>query len=266
MSEQQQATMTFGFPAFWQRANELYAGFFEAAKALEDPQYRMFKAAEAKAQQPVEKVVYFLTRVTAIGFSDVVILAANGCGVGAMKIGRGMFESSVVAEYLRRKPEAVEHYIDFGYVLQWRRYEWLRGFVPGVAGGMDAQTVKDLEANYNRVKPKFTNGKRVRSQWSTRSIGEMAREIGRGKEYDLTYSLSSSMHHANAEGILAHVKAKRDTFALDAPPSEAWVREALGSAHVCMLLALDTLNECCALGFKEEIKAAEARFHGVWRG
>jgi hypothetical protein len=261
-----QAVVQFGYPEFWPTIYAQHSAFFSAATEIEQLANDMFKLAEARATQPVQKLVYLLARITTIGFWDVLLLAANGSGVGAMKIGRGLFESSVQAEYLRRNPTEADDYVDFGRVLAWRRYEWLLKESPAEASKISLAKAEGLRDEYQRVKPKFEDSKgRVRLQWSKKTIAQMAREIGRDDQYDLAYSLGASMHHVNAEGLLAYVDASQPLLLYDAPPSMAWVAQALVSAHVYVLLVLDTLNDCCNLGFDERLKKAGEALVSVWR-
>lgn len=177
-----------------------------------------------------------------------------------------MFESSTVAEYLRRNPDQAQDYLDFGRVLLWRRHEWLLKNAPDEVARVDPAKIKAVQDAYNRVKGRLTTAKgRARNQWSTKSIGQLAEEIGRHDQYELPYSLGSSMHHVNAEGMLAYVGVNDEKPVLDAPPSEAWVAEALISAHTYFLQSLDTLNDCCKLGLDGRIKAAGDEFRAAWK-
>jgi len=47
------------------------------------------------------------------GAGEVIVLCGNGCGAGAMKVVRGMYEAQWTAEYLRRNPNEVDDYLDF---------------------------------------------------------------------------------------------------------------------------------------------------------
>jgi hypothetical protein len=98
----------FGFPEIWERIYASYQGFFEATKELEKLTEQILQAAQPKALAPAEKTVFVLARLTAIGMTELLVLASNGCGQGAMKIARGMFESALYAEYLRQHPEEAE--------------------------------------------------------------------------------------------------------------------------------------------------------------
>lgn len=257
----------FGFQDFWRVAYKEHERRFDAVTDLVRLANEMFVAVEKKqVSEPVEKVVYVLSRVTTIGMNEVVLLCGNGCGTGAMKIARGMFESSITAEYLRRNPNEVQDYVDFGRVLMRRRYQWLLGNSPEEAKRMSPERAKNIEDEYNRVKAQFTDAKgRVRNQWSAKSIASMAEELGRRDQYDLSYSLGASIHHANAEGLLANVDLNDGKIVLDAPPSMEWLAEALIAAHANFLMALDALNDCCNLGFTDRLKGAEQSFHKAWQ-
>ncbi len=257
--------VVFGFPEFWERVHAEYSVFFEAAFELEGLAKGVLSAAEKKAAEPVEKVVLMLTRVTVIGMNELVTLAGNGCGPGAMKIARGMFESALFAEYLRQNPTEVNDYIDFTHVIHWRRYQWLLEASPEMARELAPEEVKEFEDNYNRVKPRFADADgRVRNRWNQKSIAQMAREVGRNELYNTPYRLATSIHHANVEGLLAYIELTADKVTLDAPPSMACIPEALIAGHVYAIQALDTLNECCKLGFDEKIRDAGEKFKQVW--
>lgn len=257
--------VTFGFEDFWPTANKEFEGQFGAISALVSLANQMLQAAEKKAAEPVEKIVYALTRVTVLGMNDVVLLCGNGCGTAAMKIVRGMFESSTMAEYLYRNPEEVEDYIDFGRILAWRRYKWVSAKRPEVAKRVSPEAVNEIEDEYNRVRDRFTDSRgRVRNQWSTKPMGNMAEELGRREEYDLVYGLGSSLHHANAEGLSAGVSVENGEVVFDTPPSMAWLTEALVAGHTNQLAALRTLNHTCKLDFSDRLGKEEQNFRTVW--
>jgi uncharacterized protein DUF5677 len=261
----QERRVTFGYEEFWSTVYEQHERQFAAIAELMGLANEMLQAAEQKATEPVEKVVHELTRATTAGANDVILLCGNGCGVSALKIVRGMFESSWTAEYLRRNPKEVDDYIDFGRILSWRRYQWLLIRNPDKARLVSPETVKNNADAYNQVKARFTNANgRERNQWSNESIGKMAEEIGRKEEYDLPYSLACSFHHANAEGLLAYVSAEGEEIGRSSPPSMDWLTEALISAHTNLWFTLDTLNDCCNLEFTDKLKTAEENMRKAW--
>lgn len=256
-------TISFGYPDFWPQVHELYAPVFCSFTQFAQLTGQILVSGDERVAMPVENAIHFLTRLTAFGFNDALLLCGNGSGPGAMKIVRGMFETSTLAEYLRLNPVEVDDYIDFGRVLSWRRYQWMLSRNPEAAKRFAPDKVIELESEYSRLKGRFSNKKgEVRHRWTTKSIGKMAGEMGRTDQYELVYSLGSSMHHR----LTGYVEMKGDSVTMDGPPSLAWVGSSLIAAHTYLLFALDTLNQGCKLAFDEKLTAAGDEFQGLWRG
>ena len=260
----QSIPVTFGSPEFW---GEVYAAFapqLQAIKAIEPLAADMFEAGDSQASQPVQIVVKLLVRIVADSLNDVLILAGNGSGLGAMKIARGMFEAAVIAEYLKHNPKEVEDYREYGYIARWNRYQKLLKSAPQHAAAISAEVARDITENYNRVVSRFTRNGQVRNRWHRKSIQQMAKEIGRGEQYDTPYGLAASVHHSSFEGMATHLDGNDQGVQFVDRPSLAWVAQALISAHVYVLQALETLNDAITLGFDERLSEALAGLKSVW--
>lgn len=263
-----QAGAVFGFEEFWPKVYAQYTRQFDAIADLIHLGNEIVEVAEKSADEPVKNIICALTRATMAGACEAVLLCGNGCGAGAIKIVRGMYESRWTAEYLRRHPKEkeVEDYLEFSKILLWRRLNWTQGHYQNKARGVSSKQMKKAEDEYNQVKARFTDGKgRLRLQWSKKSIGAIAKEIGREKEYDLPYAIACSIHHANFEGLSALFASDGGAVRPDPPPSEAWIRRALLAAHVNLWFALSTLNESCGLSFDQKLDAAQQALSSVWK-
>ncbi|MHB8540732.1 MAG: DUF5677 domain-containing protein [Candidatus Acidiferrales bacterium] len=266
LAQPQEERVTFGYEEFWPVAYKEHKRQFDAIADLMRLGNEMLAAAEKEAAEPVEKVVHELTRATAAGANDIILLCGNGCGTGAIKVVRGMFESSWTAEYLRQNPNEVDRYLEFGAVLVWRRYQWLLAEDPERAKNVSPEAVKSSEDEYNRVKARFTNAKgREANQWGAESIGQMADKIGRGKEYMAPYSIACSVHHANIEGLLAGFQVKNGALSREFAPSVRGIMMVLATARTQLWFALDTLNSSCNLGFSDKLKTAEETLHQAYK-
>lgn len=179
-----------------------------------------------------------------------------------MKIVRGMYESRWTAEYLRRNPNEVQDYVEFGKVIAWRRVRFSQKHFPG---RITEKLERSVEDEYNKVKARFTrpNGT-VRQEWSSKRVREIAKDIGRENEYELPYSLACSIHHANFEGLLSHFDFNDEEAMPEPPPSAVWIDRALLAAHTNLLFALDTLNECCKLNLPTQIEDAQHQYANTW--
>ncbi len=93
----------FGFPDF---APTLLAKYGPALRLAEAHSHLVNEmvAALPKEMKVEQAVIYGLVRMATAGWVELLILVGNGAGLGALKIARGMFETSVVAEYLRQFP------------------------------------------------------------------------------------------------------------------------------------------------------------------
>ena len=248
----------FGFEDFWPRAYAEFRRQFDAIKELMRLADDMLLAAESKVATPITNLISDLTRMTLSGACEAILLCGNGCGAGAMKIVRGMYESRWTAEYLHRNPAEVAKYVEFSKVLLWRKLVWLQNDNPAKASSIPQEVTKRIEDEFNQVKPRFENGRgRVRWQWSEKTIRQIAQDIEREAEYDLPYSVSCSIHHGSFEGLLAHFDFEREETAFVPPPSIQWIEEALLSVHVNVWFALNTLNDSCALTFDAQLDAAQ---------
>jgi hypothetical protein len=195
--------------------------------------------------------------MTTTGWIELLMLVGNGAGLGAMKVARGMFETAVMAEYLRRVPEEIDDYIEYGHVLDYKR---IKLFPDAVS----SEKAREIEREYERVKPRFANQNgKVRNRWNKHPISYMAEKVGRGEQYEIPYSLAASIHHGNFEAMIAHLSGDDTQIEIDSPPSLAWVKQALVSGHVYLLQALNTLNTFFDLGF--DLEAMGKQFENVWR-
>jgi hypothetical protein len=79
---------------------------------------------------------------------------------GAMKIARGMFEIYVISEYLEKNPSEVPDYLQFGSVEALRHMQTVENYF---SGRVPPELMKQAEAEYDKMKQKFTNASQYTS-------------------------------------------------------------------------------------------------------
>jgi len=163
----------FGFPDFGQHFYGAYRQAFDQAILVSNLANEMFAQADKTPLKQERFVIYLLVRMVVTGWTELLILVGNGAGIGAMKISRGMFESSVMAEYLRRTPQEIDDYLEFGHVLNWKQLQ----LDPDL---FKPRQKKKIRTEYDRVKSRFENRRgKVRDHWNSHSIRQMANVLGR---------------------------------------------------------------------------------------
>ena len=256
---------TVGFPDFWQRAHDRFPQFFDVASVeLISIGNEAFKGLLSR---PIDKVARHLSRTVWNSLGSVMVLALNGCGVDAMKVVRGMFEASLTLGYLRLHPELVEDYLDYNFVIQKQRNDFLKEHAPEHLKRVPVAIQKRIEAEFSRVAPKFRDRRgKIRKNWSKTNVRAMARELGKEKLYLTFYRFASSMHHGDVGGLFAQTKAVEDEDVLDVDlvPSDAWLTESLIIAHGALISVLRDYNEITKAGQNEFVDRADKSFLDTW--
>jgi len=102
---------------------------------------------EQKTPTDADIAIFFLERSAAEDFMEILLLCANGYGIGATKLLRGMHERVVIARYLRMHPDEAENFNAWGVVDQGKRARAvLDAFGASLKPDMIAKLKADIEA------------------------------------------------------------------------------------------------------------------------
>jgi hypothetical protein len=72
--------------------------------------------------EPADRVGFYLGRICVEEFSEILLLAGNGHGVGALKVLRGMYERAVTSAYILANPDQAELFLDYDKVNKHKAY------------------------------------------------------------------------------------------------------------------------------------------------
>jgi hypothetical protein len=254
-----------GYPDFWQRVHDQFPKFFDSATVeLAEIGNTAFRRPLA---EPLHKIARHLTRMVLNSLNSVSILALNGCGVEAMKIARSMFETAVTLGYLHLHPEEVEDYLDYHFVIQKQRLDFMKAHVQERFQQIPANVLQETEADYARVAPRFQDRKgKVRGSWCRTSIRQMTTEVGKEKLYLSFYKFASSIHHGDIGGATASSASLTDDNVLDVEivPSDAWLKYALMIAHDAAICALRDYNKIVTAGIDETVERVFRSYIAAW--
>ncbi len=195
-----------------------------------------------------------MARSVSNSMESVLILASNGCADDAFRIARTMFESAVTIHYLESHPELLQEYVDFLWVKRKHHHDDLLRYAPSQAEQVDPQQLEKTNAEYARVRARFSDRKgRVRNSWCQVSLRTMAEEIRAGSMYGGLYGFTSSITHTDMLGL---VSASGDSDAVILVPSPVNIPLALQMGVVSYAMTLSAINEIEVLQFDDRLSEA----------
>jgi hypothetical protein len=170
------------------------------------------------ANAKLAKVEHFIAGIVANSLGALTTLVLNGYGHDAMRIAREMYEASVNAAYLIRHPDTVEDYLDFAWVTQQKRLDYLREHLPSSLARISIESAKEIEARFLAVRGRFSDRRgRLRNSWTPKSLRDRANDVGLGDLYRTFYEHASGIHHADICGLTS--QATKGEFSVDLAPS-----------------------------------------------
>jgi hypothetical protein len=217
-------------------------------------------------------IAYTLGRIAVDDFSELVILAGNGWGFGALKILRGMYERVVTSAYIAKKPEASRAFADSFWTHRLKLWNRIRTVDPAIVQRATPEVVESIEtegkkaqARKNETVCKACGQIKAIDAWTPLDLASMAKIAGYGLEnlYAYSYLEPTSHMHATGAGMTARMVHTDDAwqYKLDSTP-ESQVAVSLG--HNLILKNLGIQNEYFHLGLEDVIHQRLEAYIPIW--
>jgi Family of unknown function (DUF5677) len=277
LSEKQAPSVpvVFGYAEEWRafgtRHPEFLRRFPNIEKAIDTAFQRTWHSTEL-----LDRVLYFLGRLVVEEFMEVLLLCANGYGIGAQKLVRGMYERAVTARYLRDHPDEVDNYLAFHKVVD---HKLLKAVQSSIGRDVFSKAhAEEIERDFEEVKQRFMvpdcetcKTSRLNHTWSRRDLVSMARMSGDlGKLIVPAYYLPTREAHSTIGAIFSRLDAeaaeREDELIFDSAAQRDHADEALITAHNIMLNILDLQKEYFHLRELEPLlQTCFEDFMVIWR-
>jgi len=229
---------------FWEKEGfPKFVRFWEVGNHLLDALNKLTLNADVPKDRN-ESVIRTLCVLTGIAFADVSMLIAHGHGIGAQKIARTCLEYAINAEYLRLAPTEHRDYLDWSWIEQHRKLNFMRKYMPTEFAALDPATVADSEKHYQKVKSRFLlpNKKSLRQSWCRLNLRERATKANFEEMYGAVYGSASELSHGSFGGLAQHVESiVGDNWQPAIPPSITGCSLALQIVHYCAFRAVQTI-------------------------
>lgn len=219
-----------------------------------------------------DRIVFYMGRIAADDFSELLTLAANGYGFGALKILRSMYEHVVTAAFIAKNPAEWEAFANDSAIKRHKIWKRTVAWSPEIAERYDIVQQDWLERTYAEAIARYKStvckkcGQPVtREAWTRVDLETMARKTDVNLEflYASCYLQPLCHSHATAFGMECHIVETEEMVTYrDSSPEEA--RQACHLAHNLVLGLISLQNENFRLGLDDEIKAHSERFSEIW--
>ncbi len=259
-----------GNPDEWRAFPERLAAFVEALPRLRRLSERVF-IRQFQVENPAQYVVFVLGRLAVEDFLEILLLSGNGYGVAGLKLLRGMFERLVTARYLTLHPDQAEEFLGYHYVHQRRLINHARTADIDLRGKLTDQQVAGIEANYQRVREKYTEvvcancgSTRDQFSWTKRDLRTMAEEVGLGRMYVSGYFWPTLQYHTTVSAMELRLTETERGISFKEGPQRQEADYAVMEAHLSLALMIETHNTFFQLGLDREIEQMRADIERCW--
>ena len=227
--------LSFGIPDEWRDFERRHEHFLKyVLPPLSDAATRVF-ARTIESGHPHERVAFMLGRHVPEDFSEILLLCANGYGMGALKLLRPIYERVVTMVYLLRNASEIERFMDWRLVEKRKMLGRLKDEGDEPTNYLTAEEIAQIETDYQQVQGKFP--KKPRS-WSRLDLKTMAGKVGLETLYLSLCVWPTWQIHTTAIGMTARIEATAETVSFKIGAQREVADRALLGAHTCLLMAL----------------------------
>lgn len=193
-------------PAVLRALNEMAVGFVG-----------LMELVKQQAASEVNNVLFLLVGASWREFEEILVLALNGYGSGAMKLLRALYERSVTTQYLMKFPDKVRQFSDFTHV-HWQKL-LIDADQTGVGAELSKERREEIESTFAKVEQQFTevvckpcNKTRLQGSWTKKPVPTQAREINEqlGHICFQSYLMPTFFLHTTLWGITKQMKEHPD--------------------------------------------------------
>src|SRR6266851_3044398 len=219
-------------------------------------------------------VVFYLGRIAADDFGELLVLCGNGRGIGAYKILRGMYERVVTAGFIAKNPSEARLFLSHSFIEREKLWNRLKKIVPNTEDKRTPEQVKEFEYECQEARGnlkssicKRCNQPITQEAWTRKSLEEMAEKTdgNLAVSYSYCYVIPTFHLHATAYGREARIQ-KTETGFTYKETSEEEARKALLYGHGLVLRLLKLQNNYFNLGLDDEIETRWNAFPTIWKG
>jgi hypothetical protein len=216
---------------------------------------------------------FILARLAIDEFSEMLVLASNGFGLGALKLLRSMYEKVVTSAYVAQHPEVSRSFVDSTWTHKWSLWRRLRKLHPSAESGIDPRLIADLESNAAEAQSRLnesicTKCKQIVSvhAWTKVTLLTMAEDVGTSLSdlYAVAYQVPTSVAHATGESVNSKMEQTADGSWTYRVESSREREHALCAGHNLLLQVLGRQNDHFGYDLEDLLTPRAEAFKRIW--
>jgi hypothetical protein len=218
-------------------------------------------------------IVFTLGRIAADDFGELIVLAGNGWGIGALKILRGMYERVVTSAYIAKVPEASRAFADSFWTHRLKLWKRLSALDPTIEQRATPEVIDTIKIEGRKAQDrknvsvcKHCGQIKTIDAWTPLDLASMAKIAGKYLEdlYALCYLDPTSHLHATGAGLTARMEHQDDAwiYKLD---TTAEAQIALHLGHTLLVFDLGIQNDYFGLELEDVIQPRFDAVDKVWQ-
>jgi hypothetical protein len=216
---------------------------------------------------------FILARLAIDEFSEMLVLASNGYGLGALKLLRSMYEKVVTSAYVAANPEVSRALVDSTWTHRWSVWKRLRKVSPSAESGIDPAQIAELERNAADAQTKLNDSVCTKCKqiitvhaWTKVTLLTMAEKVGSSLAdlYAVGYQIPTSVAHATGESVNSKMEQDPDgswTYKMNTSRERS---HALCTGHNLLLQLLGRQNDHFGYGLENLLVARKEAYMNIW--
>jgi hypothetical protein len=242
----------------------------EALKGLPESDARVI---DFENKVDADRAVFYLGRIAADDFGELLILSADGRGLGAYKILRGMYERVVTAAFIAKNPAEARAFMEDVAIKRWKLYQSAVEVNPAFKDKFSKEEIERLKQDYDTAKARRSishcrkcGQPKTAEAWTRLDLASMARKADPvlAKLYPYCYLLPTFHIHATSFDIERRLRSMDSGCYGYREMSGKEAKDAVMMGHELILHLLRLQNKYFGLGLEGEIQARMDVFPRVW--
>lgn len=204
------------------------------------------------ASEPIDRFVFGYGRLCCEDFMEILLLAGNGYGIGAIKLLRTLYEHAVTLSYLNKHQDELNIFYDWSYVTEEKATKLLVNTFGKKFFENKNIDPAEIKRRYLNVKDQFMikdckkcGTQKLNHSWNKKSLVDMARESGPLKDLLIeAYYLPLAHAHSNLASLATRLTLNDGGgITFDSGPQRKNADVAAGLAHRIILEILQIQHD-----------------------